>query len=171
MKKLSQLLGLAFLVSFWTGCYSLETSPLGAVKGSSFSVHNAGGVPSEHVVVANSGWYLFNAWPLATGNAGRNARFPWHFFRNDVDANLLQGNLTRYAQLKGCQLEEVNVFYDKQLLLSLPGFEIPIPFILTYREMQFSGVLTRKDAAREKAKRLRRETNNLLNTLPDGGAQ
>ena len=90
-------------------------------------------------------WYLFNAWPLACGNAHENSKFIWRFFSNDVNADILQSRLTHYAARKGCDVEELNVFDDEQVLLSIPGtsFPIPLPYIITFREMQISCVLVK----------------------------
>lgn len=123
------------------GCFSLETAPLRATVARDASV----GSPVSHVVVANNGWYLFNAWPLACGNA-RDGDLGCAFFRNDVDIDLLHGRLTRYASTHGCDVTELNVFNDEQVLLSIPGLTIPIPYIITFREMQLSGVLTKRPA-------------------------
>ena len=62
-----------------------------------------------------------------------------------MNADILQSRLTHYAARKGCDVEELNVFNDEQVLLSIPGtsFPIPLPYIITFREMQISCVLVK----------------------------
>ena len=137
MKKRLLHLGLSALLAFGAGCFSMDAAPI--------RLRTLHGVPTEHVVIANNGWYLFNAWPLACGNAYENATFRWRLFRDDVNADILQDRLTRYAAKKGCNVTDLNVFNDEQVLLSIPGtsFPIPLPYIITFREMQISCVLVK----------------------------
>ena len=137
--------GLCTLLALTAGCFSMESAPIQAGSVGALRIRAAGGEPAEHLVVANNGWYLFNAWPLACGNAHENSKFIWRFFSNDVNADILQSRLTHYAARKGCDVEELNVFNDEQVLLSIPGtsLPIPLPYIITFREMQISCVLVK----------------------------
>ena len=158
------------------GCFSFETAPLGNGRESGPRIHAADGTAAEHVVVANNGWYLFNRWPIATGNAASGAKSPWAFFRDDVHEGILHGRLMRYAAKGGYDVEQLNVFNEEQVLLTIPGvsFPLPIPYIATFHEMQLSGVLVKRpDEARVAADRRREMTQamkRLLDELPDGGA-
>ena len=67
MKKRLLHLGLSALLAFGAGCFSMDAAPM--------RLRTLHGVPTEHVVIANNGWYLFNAWPLACGNAYEDATF------------------------------------------------------------------------------------------------
>lgn len=87
MKKRLLHLGLSALLAFGAGCFSMDAAPM--------RLRTLHGVPTEHVVIANNGWYLFNAWPLACGNAYEDATFRWRLFRDDVNADILQDRLTR----------------------------------------------------------------------------
>ena len=138
MKKRLLPLVLAALLAFGAGCLSMDAAPIRLL-----TLH---GVPTEHVVIANNGWYLFNAWPLACGNAYENATFRWRLFRDDVNADILQDRLTRYAAKKGCNVTDLNVFDSAQVLITIPGtsFSLPLPYILTFREMQLSCVLVNR---------------------------
>lgn len=161
------------------GCYSLESAPIGSVRDSKLTVRAAGGEPAEHIVVTNNGWYLFNLWPVACGNATPGARLPWAFFRDDVDESILQDRLTSYAHARGFDIEEMNLFSDEQVLLSIPGssIPIPIPYLATYRRKQFSGVLVKRpkppapDPHAQHHKEIERAVNRLLGTIPDGGTK
>ena len=99
---------------------------------------------TEHVVVSNYGWFLFNFIPLACGNASPKAAFPWTFFSDQVTSRLLHDRLMSYAATKRANVKELAFFRDEQVFFSIPGtqFPVPIPYILCFREIQFSGVLT-----------------------------
>ena len=105
----------------------------------------------EHVVVSNYGWYLFNCVPLACGNASPKAWFPWAFFSDHVTSRLLHDRMMSYAASKKANVRELAFFRDEQVFFNIPGtkFTIPIPYVLCFREIQFSGVMTprREEAA------------------------
>lgn len=167
------------LLSLLAGCFSFEASPIGVGTAEGLQLHGAAGKPAEHVVVANYGWYLFNLWPLATGNASVNARCPCRFFRNDVHEDILMNRLSRYAADKSLDIGEMNIFNDEQVLLSIPGISIPIPlpYVLTFHEMQISSVLVKPvQGAKEltpaqRRKAISREMRKLLGEIPDGGSK
>lgn len=172
LSKCASLAGALLLA----GCFSFEAAPIGddAPAERQIRASNAGAV--EHVVVANNGWYLFNTWPIATGNATEGARLPWSFFRDDVHESVVHGRLMRYASENGCDVEQLNVFNQEQVLLTLPGvsFPLPIPYVATFHEMQLSAVLVKKtvpaaeiEAARRKS--ITKDMRRMLDELPDGG--
>ena len=117
-----------------TGCFSIET---GTVPRSQ----------SEHVVVANYGWYLFHFIPVACGNASKDRWLPWMVFRNDVTMQKIQSRFMDYAREHGGIENVDNLSYTSRdsVMLEIPGLEIPlpIPYILTYRELQLSGEIRR----------------------------
>jgi hypothetical protein len=165
-----------------TGCYSLETAPLPSDAGSHIRLHAAPGESAEHIVVANDGWYLFNIWPLASGNPDMGAWFPISLFKNCVHEDVLQDRLTRYAKKLGYMVSDLVLISNEQVFLSIPGTElpVPIPYLLTYRRKQFSAVLVKPAAGRPpeptdpdaaRRQRLSREMKNLLNEIPDGDAK
>lgn len=137
--------GLFALLALTAGCFSMESAPIRAGSVGALRIRAAGGEPAEHVVIANNGWYLFNVWPLACGNAHEESKFPWRFFSNDVNADILHNRLTRYAARKHNDVEELNVFNDEEVFLSIPGtsFPIPLPYVITFRETQISCVLVK----------------------------
>ena len=99
---------------------------------------------TEHVVVSNYGWYLFKAIPLACGNTAPKSFFPWAFFSAQVSSDLLHDRMMSYAAAKNANVKELAFFRDEQVFFTIPGtqFPVPIPYILCFREIQFSGVLT-----------------------------
>lgn len=102
----------------------------------------------ENVLVTNYGWYLFNVFPLATGNAAEKAISPTVFFRNDVTMDKVQFRAQRYADAQGKKLGDMSYHNSSSVMFNIPGtdFPIPVPYILTFREIQLSAVLKGTDA-------------------------
>ena len=120
----------AVLAVALAGCFSLETATLSKSG-------------DENVLVTNYGWYLFNLIPLATGNATENAVAPTVMFRNDVTMDKVQGRVVKYARQKGKELRDMAYYNRSSVMFNIPGtnFPIPVPYVLTFREIQLSGVL------------------------------
>ncbi len=139
--RLALSVALPGLLALVAGCFSMETAPLRSAR----TLH---GAPTRHVTIANNGWYLFNAAPLACGNARENATFRWCFFSDEVNIDLLQQRLTRYAAQEGCDVTDLVIANDEQVLLSIPftTIAIPIPYVLTFRETQLSCVLVKRQS-------------------------
>lgn len=122
------------------GCYSMDAASSDALRGSSVSA--SGERPVEHVVVSNYGWYLFNFVPLVCGNAEPGAAFPWAFFSDQVTAPLLHDRLMQRAAARRANVKDLACFRDDQVFFTFPGtqFQVPVPYLLCFREIQFSGV-------------------------------
>lgn len=163
--KASLLAGAVLLA----GCYSMDVATTDSLKGSAMSASD--GKPTEHVVVSNYGWYLFNCIPLACGNATPGAVFPWSFFSNQVSSKLLHDRMMAHAAARNADVKDLVFFRDEKVIFDLPGTDVPlpIPYVLCYREVQFSGVLTQRSApvSPDDAKRKKAvdEMNQLLNRL------
>ena len=112
------------------GCFTLDTADVHQTK-------------EEHVCVGNYGWYLFHYFPLACGNASEDPRMPWAFFRNDVTMDKIQRRFMDYARFYGKTPFDMTYYTRESVLFELPGidFPLPVPYILTYKEIQLSGVL------------------------------
>lgn len=111
-----------------TGCYSFDVAD----------------VPSSnehHVLVSNYGWYLFGSIPFVCGNASKNAILPFAFFRDDVTMDKLQKRFSDYADSRQCHTKDLNYHSYDTVLLEIPSIQVPIPYILCFRELQLSGVL------------------------------
>ena len=125
----------AFLLAalFLAGCFSIERG----------QVRTTG---EEHILVSNYGWYLFNCIPLASGNTNPDPIFPWVIFRNDVTMEKVQTRFMGYVN--GMKKDAKNLTYTSydSVMFEIPGSNIPvpIPYLLTYREIQLSGVLIDK---------------------------
>ena len=166
---------------FAAGCFSLESTPLGDAAGHAIELFGNDAQASEHVVVSNFGWYFFNRWPIVCGNAHVDKTLPWRFFRNDVDADVLQRRLVDYASERECDVKDLHVFNNEEVLMSIGvgGVSIPLPYVITYRELQYSCSLTRRSrppidarkAGMEDRKALTEEMRTLLKKIPDGGSK
>ena len=166
---------------FAAGCFSLESSPLGGDTGHSIELFGNDAQATEHIVVSNFGWYFFNCWPLVCGNAHVDRFLPWRFFRNDVDENVLQRRLMDYASERGCDVKDLHIFNNAEVLMSIGvgGVSLPLPYVISYRELQYSCSLTRRSrppidarkAGKEDRKALTEEMRTLLKKIPDGGSK
>ena len=117
-----------------SGCFSLERT----------RIEQAGG---EHVLASNYGWYLFHVIPLACGNAREERWTPWVLFRDDVKMDKVQKRFTDYAARQGCDIEDMTYKNKESVMFEIPSlnFPLPVPYLLTYREIQLSGVMIPKD--------------------------
>ncbi|MGN0855150.1 MAG: hypothetical protein ACI4R9_06490 [Kiritimatiellia bacterium] len=95
----------------------------------------------EHVLVSNYGWYLFDYIPLVCGNANKDRRLPWVMFRDDVQMDKIQYRFMDYAGERRARDLAYNTTDSVLLMIPGIGFPLPIPYVLTYREIQLSGVL------------------------------
>lgn len=120
-----------------TGCFSLDSGR--------FVRSN-----EEHVLVSNYGWYLFHYFPIACGNAEKNGWLPWTLFRNDVKMDKIQGRFMDYAGDR--KARDLAYTTTESVMLEIPGINLPlpIPYLLTYREIQLSGVLEPESKSSQK---------------------
>ena len=100
--------------------------------------------PIEHVLVTNYGWYLFNCAPLVCGNASPGGTFPWSFFSDQVNPEIVHNRLMEHAASRDANVEELVASYDEKVFLQVPEVQVPIPYLLCYREVQASGVLVER---------------------------
>ncbi len=121
-----------------TGCFSIDRA---AIPRSN----------KEHLLVGNYGWYLFHLIPLVCGNASEDAATPWVLFRNDVTLNKIQSRFMKTAQDCG-KAKESNLTYitHETVLFEIPGLNlpVPIPYFITYREVQLSGILEKEEVSK-----------------------
>ena len=59
------------------------------------------------------------------------------------------GAVGGYANGQGCDVSDLGYVTNESVMLNIPGINapLPIPYLLTYREIQLSGVLTPRSAA------------------------
>jgi len=151
---------------FSHGCFSFEKSNMKFSDKPIAKLHEHGGTPDEHVFASNYGWYLFNVMPIVCGNAREGAVFPWSFFCNEVDETVIQNRITSYAAERGCDVADINIFNNEQVLLDIYSIPVPIPYVCCYREMQISGVLVKPakvvDEDERRAMEMKQEMKRLL---------
>lgn len=168
MKRTSLPLA-AIAIALLAGCYSMDIATTESLKGSALTPDE--GKPLEHVVVSNHGWYLFDTIPLVCGNATPGAYFPWKFFSDQVASTLLHDRLMAHAAAIHADAKDLVFFRDERVLFNIPGLSIPIPipYLITYHEIQFSAVLTQRRASvltdDAKKRKAVEEMNQLLNRL------
>ena len=129
--RIAMVLGTALCL---TGCFTIQRAKIKSTD-------------KEHVYVANYGWYLFHAVPVACGNANRDRWLPWVMFRDDVTMDKVQGRFMEYANGQRMGVEDLCYTVTDSVMLSIPGIDlpIPVPYLLTYREVQLSGTLVSAD--------------------------
>ncbi len=127
---ISKTLVLIFAILLFAGCFSIESSVVRSTK-------------QEHVLVSNYGWYLFHFIPLACGNASEDPLLPLVMFRNDVTMDKIQKQFFNYAKSQNKEAMDLVYSNRETVLFEFPGSSVsfPVPYILTYREIQLSGVL------------------------------
>lgn len=168
MRQIVQMVSLASSIML-AGCFSMDIATTNSLKKSALSPED--GSPKEHVVVSNYGWYLFNCIPLACGNATPGASFPWKIFSNQVTSGILHDRMMAHAAALNADIKDLAFFRDEKVIFDLPGtdFPIPIPYVLCYREIQFSGTLTQRKVPAPpddiKRKKALDEMNQLLDKL------
>ncbi len=153
------------------GCFSIDRGTSAAFRGSRLNVTD--GEPVEHVLVANYGWYLFDCIPLVCGNAKPGASFPVRFFCDNVKADMMQDRLMSYAAMKEADIVDLHYFHNSNVLFSIPGLDlpVPVPYVLCFREIQFSGVLVKppsKPSGKGERETLSGEMRRLIDQIGGG---
>lgn len=123
MKKLS-IVVLACVSLCLTGCFTTDSAK-SKVDG------------CEYAFVNNYGWKFFDWIPLVCGNATPDATFKMAFFRDDVTVEKLQASFVRHAN--GRLIEDP--VFDVNDLPYITVFGIPIPYLITYKEITLSGTI------------------------------
>lgn len=149
------------------GCYSMDVASNDALKKSAPCAGDAN--PIEHVVISNYGWYLFNRVPLVCGNAKPGGVLPFSFFSDEVQDDILHDRFMAYAAAKNSDVKDFLFISDERVLFEVPGLSVPIPvpYVLCFREVQFSGVLTGRRTADGWDDRKRQKAVDEMNLLLD----
>lgn len=99
----------------------------------------------EHVLIRNSGWFLFERIPLVCGNTSDDSFLPWTFFRNDTDLASVEQKLATRARKLDARVVQENVINNGSTLMSIPTVDIALPYLLCRRETQISAILLKRD--------------------------
>lgn len=110
-----------------SGCFSIEKAREPGNK--------------TQVIASNYGWYLFDWIPLVSGDPDDDWIIPCTFFRDRVKMDVIQTKLLEKMRKSGQQVENLAWKNNDSVLMTIPllNVPIPIPYIITYREMQLSG--------------------------------
>ena len=107
-----------------TGCFTVYKAPQKCAGG-------------EHVVMNNYGWKLFNWIPLFCGNASEDATIGFAIFRDDVTFEKINKRFVGYAGARTIDYAS----WDHKDTVFFSVFGIPIPYVITYKEISISGVM------------------------------
>lgn len=110
-----------------TGCFSIEVAK------------EPGGHKTQ-IAASNYGWYLFDFIPLFCGDPDDDWIVPCTFFHNRVTMDVIQSKLLAEAHKRGMKVENLTWSNNDSVLLTIPLLQVPvpIPYLVTYREMQLS---------------------------------
>ena len=120
-------IGIAVLASATlclAGCFTVDTARVKPGDG-------------EHVVMNNYGWKFFDWIPLCCGNASEKASVGFALFRDDVTHEKIQARFETYANGRTVECPVYDVNDTKFISL----FGIPIPYLITYKEITLSGTV------------------------------
>lgn len=115
-----------------TGCFSVE-------------VAQEPGSHKTQVTASNFGWYLFDFIPLFCGDPDEDWIVPCTFFRDRVTMDVIQSRLLAKARKTGVKVENLTWSNNDSVLLTIPLLQVPVPvpYLITYREMQLSAEVTK----------------------------
>lgn len=165
LKKITYLSLLT--ITLLSGCYSFDATPIPLAEYGSLAGDN--GLPKEHVIVENYGWYLFNTVPLITGDTAGDTRGSMSFFSDEVTLDKLQHNLMLYAKEKGYRCADLTVDYNATCMLSMVPYVGTTFGILWYKELQVSANLIYHPTKKQQT--LKKEMDEILNNIPEGGTR
>ena len=105
--------GLASLSAALTGCASVTYSSPQALSG--ITIKGAADAPRQLVFIETTGYYVLWTLPLASGDLRWNANKRsieggTSFFQDQVSVEELQDALLKIAELRNCDLADVNYF-------------------------------------------------------------
>ena len=137
------------MLALTSGCVSIDRC--GAERLEGLTINGTHAKPVEHIVVSNFGYYLFDVFPLVSGNANPDRWFPFLIFSDQVKLSKMQSLLSAEIQRKrGREIAELNSHYD-----AAPCFSVSLDpksvlgLLFCYREVQLSAVLTESEPAKE----------------------
>lgn len=124
-----------------SGCVSVDKCP--AEKFAGMSINGTDAKPVGHIVVSNFGYYLFDLFPLVSGNANKERWFPFRLFSDHVKLPKMQSLLADEVQKHhGLEIADLASHYD-----AAPCFSVSLDpksllgMFFCYREVQLSAVL------------------------------
>jgi len=126
------------------GCYTSVSVAPEHIKG--LGVVGADGEFVEHYHIWNGGWYLFDTIPLVCGDTDYNSLLGIAFFSDQVRTDVMTRIFNDRVRATNTKPANVATIVNDGVTFEVPGVSFPLilPYIICYREVQISGVLTRK---------------------------
>lgn len=96
----------------------------------------------DHVLARNYGWYLFGVLPVACGDASMQEGSKFKLFSDNVTPDHMQRCVVEDAARHGKTVTDLVCDFEDDIWLKIPFIyiDIPLPYIITYHEIQISGV-------------------------------
>ncbi len=127
-----------------SGCSTVLISSPGSLSG--VDVKGAKGVADRAIMVANEGYYFFQAWPIVSGSASWNPETKEifndiEFFSEQLDGTQMINIMSRYADSRNCDLVDVVINNRSQYNIGLFGVMDWFNTVIGYQAVTYSGVL------------------------------
>ena len=131
-------------LALFAGCTTVEISSPGSLKG--LDVKGAGGKADRAIVLGNEGYFLFNAWPLVSGDVSWDSRKggivnEFSLFQDDLCGDRLANAMFRYAESQNCDLVDVVINNKTVCNIGLFGLLDWFNTVVAYQGITYSGVL------------------------------
>lgn len=137
----------ASIAAVFAGCASVYMSSPGSLAG--VDVKGAAGGADRVINISNDGYYLFQRWPLASGNIAWNEKeqdveHGFKLFSDQLKGDRMLNAMCRYADSQGCDIVDVVVNNKDTCDVSLSSIAGVFNTIVGYRCMSYSAVLRKR---------------------------
>ena len=154
MKTLAKIGVAALAVSMASGCATVTYSSPGALDG--VSVKGVDGKVGEAVLIDTSGFYMFWAMPLVSGDLRwsaekRSIEGGSSFFKDQVGIAELQAALLKIAESRNCDLADVS-YFDGDSSYAGPSYGGAVGTCFGSSHMSVSAILVPRKAANKEGK-------------------
>jgi hypothetical protein len=154
MKSIIKIGAVALAVSMAAGCATVTYSSPGALDG--IAVKGVDGKVGQAVTIDTSGFYMFWAVPLVSGdlrwNDGKKSiEGGASFFKDQVSIADLQAALLKIAESRNCDLADVN-YFDGDVSYAGPSYGGVVGTCFGSSHMSVSAILVPRKAANREGK-------------------
>ena len=154
MKLAMKIGAVALAVSMAAGCATVTYSSPGALDG--IAVKGVDGKDGQAVMIDTSGFYMFWAVPLVSGdlrwNDGKKSiEGGASFFNDRVSVADLQAALLKIAESRNCDLADVN-YFDGDVSYAGPSYGGVVGTCFGSSHMSVSAILVPRKAANREGK-------------------
>lgn len=139
-----------------SGCSTVLISSPGSLSG--VDVKGAKGGADRTIMVANEGYYFFQAWPIVSGSASWNSKAKEifndvEFFSEQLDGTQMVNIMSRYADSRNCDLVDVVINNRSQYNIGLFGVMDWFNTVIGYQAVTYSGVLRPRQSSAEESEK------------------